>query len=44
MEFMKDMPVRKLPGVGKVNERLLDSIGVKVTFKYLAAFNCSKLT
>ena len=31
MEFMHDMPVRKLPGVGKVNERLLDSIGVKVS-------------
>ncbi|KAH9942472.1 DNA/RNA polymerase [Epithele typhae] len=27
--FMRDMPIRKLPGVGRVNERLLDSIGIK---------------
>ena len=28
--FMKDLPIRKIPGVGKVNERLSDSIGIKV--------------
>ena len=28
--FTKDLPIRKIPGVGKVNERLLDSIGIKV--------------
>ncbi|KAF8629438.1 hypothetical protein AX15_003483 [Amanita polypyramis BW_CC] len=28
-EFMRDLPIRKVPGVGRVNERLLDSIGVK---------------
>lgn len=29
MEFMKDLPVRKVNGVGRVFERELDSIGVK---------------
>ena len=29
--FMKDLPIRKIPGVGRVNERLLDSIGIKVS-------------
>lgn len=28
-DFMRDLPIRKIPGVGRVNERLLDSIGVK---------------
>ncbi|KIY44402.1 DNA/RNA polymerase [Fistulina hepatica ATCC 64428] len=27
--FMKDLSIRKIPGVGRVNERLLDSIGIK---------------
>ncbi|KAE9411202.1 DNA/RNA polymerase [Gymnopus androsaceus JB14] len=27
-EFMKDLPVRKVPGIGRVNERMLESIGV----------------
>ncbi|TDL25971.1 IMS-domain-containing protein [Rickenella mellea] len=27
--FMRDLPIRKLFGVGKVNERVLDSIGLK---------------
>lgn len=27
---MKDLSIRKVPGVGRVNERLLDSIGIKV--------------
>ncbi|EJD03310.1 DNA/RNA polymerase [Fomitiporia mediterranea MF3/22] len=27
--FMRDLSIRKLPGVGRVHERLLDSIGVK---------------
>ncbi|KAI0690534.1 hypothetical protein BC835DRAFT_1307867 [Cytidiella melzeri] len=27
--FMRDLPIRKIPGVGRVNERLLDSIGIK---------------
>ncbi|KAI5117782.1 hypothetical protein M0805_000425 [Coniferiporia weirii] len=27
--FMRDLSIRKLPGVGRVNERLLESIGVK---------------
>ncbi|KAL5524065.1 hypothetical protein ACEPAG_8238 [Sanghuangporus baumii] len=29
IEFMRDLSIRKLPGVGRVHERLLDSIGVK---------------
>ena len=31
-EFMRDLPIRKIPGVGRVNERLLDSIEVKVSY------------
>jgi hypothetical protein len=27
---MQDLPIRKIPGIGRVNERLLVSIGVKV--------------
>ena len=27
---MKDLPIRKVPGIGRVTERLLDSIGIKV--------------
>ena len=30
LEFMRDLSVRKVPGVGRINERLLDTIGVKV--------------
>lgn len=30
MEFMKDLPVRKVNGVGRVFERELDAIGIKV--------------
>ncbi|KAI0315702.1 hypothetical protein OF83DRAFT_1061610, partial [Amylostereum chailletii] len=29
VNFMHDLPIRKIPGVGRVNERLLDSIGIK---------------
>ncbi len=29
--FMAELPIRKLPGVGRVHERLLDSIGVHVS-------------
>ena len=28
--FMHDLPIRKIPGIGRVNERILDSIGIKV--------------
>ncbi|KAI0302716.1 hypothetical protein BC826DRAFT_1089789 [Russula brevipes] len=28
-DFMHDLPIRKIPGIGRVSERLLDSIGVK---------------
>ena len=27
--FMHDLPIRKIPGIGRVNERMLDSIGIK---------------
>ncbi|KAL1723935.1 hypothetical protein EV715DRAFT_190536 [Schizophyllum commune] len=29
MSFMRDLSIRKIPGVGRVNERLLESIGIK---------------
>ncbi|KAF8513145.1 IMS-domain-containing protein [Hysterangium stoloniferum] len=29
LDFMHDLPIRKVPGIGRVSERLLDSIGVK---------------
>jgi DNA polymerase kappa len=29
-DFMQDLPIRKVPGVGRVNERLLESIGIQV--------------
>jgi hypothetical protein len=29
---MRDLPIRKIPGIGRVSERLLDSIGVKVRY------------
>ncbi|KAL5523748.1 hypothetical protein ACEPAG_7921 [Sanghuangporus baumii] len=29
MEFMRDLPVRKVPGIGRVGERVLEAIGVK---------------
>lgn len=28
--FTKDLSIRKIPGVGRVNERLLEAIGIKV--------------
>ncbi|KAI0066045.1 IMS-domain-containing protein [Artomyces pyxidatus] len=28
-DFMRDLSIRKIPGVGRVNERLLESIGIK---------------
>lgn len=31
--FMRDLPIRKVPGIGRVTERLLDSIGIKVNDK-----------
>ncbi|KAF8650421.1 hypothetical protein AX16_005226 [Volvariella volvacea WC 439] len=27
--FMKDLPIRKVPGIGRVNERLLESVDIK---------------
>ena len=34
---MRDLPIRKIPGIGRVNERLLDSIGVKVLAPFIIA-------
>ncbi|KAF9529242.1 DNA/RNA polymerase [Crepidotus variabilis] len=28
-KFMHELPIRKIPGIGRVNERLLDAIGIK---------------
>ena len=28
---MRDLSIRKVPGIGRVNERLLESIGIKVS-------------
>ncbi|KAF8160747.1 hypothetical protein B0H34DRAFT_350409 [Crassisporium funariophilum] len=28
-EFMRDLSIRKVPGIGRVNERLLEAIGIK---------------
>ncbi|GJJ06399.1 hypothetical protein Clacol_000590 [Clathrus columnatus] len=29
LSFMRDLPIRKIPGIGRVTERLLDAIGIK---------------
>ncbi|KAG8968396.1 hypothetical protein FRC03_007593 [Tulasnella sp. 419] len=29
MEFMHDLPIRKVPGIGKVNERILEAFDIK---------------
>jgi hypothetical protein len=31
MAFMHELPIRKVPGIGRVNERLLEAIGVKAS-------------
>lgn len=28
---MRDLSIRKVPGIGRVNERLLESIGIKAS-------------
>src|SRR5262245_31648286 len=30
LSFMRDLSIRKIPGIGRVNERLLESIGIKL--------------
>ena len=32
--FMHDLSIRKVPGIGRVGERLLESMGVKVIVKH----------
>jgi Nucleotidyltransferase/DNA polymerase involved in DNA repair len=34
--FMRDLSIRKVPGIGRVNERLLESIGIKVNSQFLS--------
>ncbi|KAJ7218103.1 IMS-domain-containing protein [Mycena pura] len=29
VSFMRDLPIRRIPGIGRVSERLLESIGIK---------------
>jgi hypothetical protein len=31
MSFVHDLSIRKIPGIGRVNERLLESVGIKVS-------------
>ena len=31
---MHDLSIRKVPGIGRVHERLLDAIGIKVLLEY----------
>lgn len=33
---MHDLSIRKVPGIGRVNERLLESIGIKVCLRIIA--------
>lgn len=35
MEFIRDLPVRKVPGIGRVGERVLESLGIKVRYLVL---------
>ncbi|KAF8070684.1 IMS-domain-containing protein [Lyophyllum atratum] len=30
LSFLHDLPIRKIPGIGRVNERLLEAIGIKM--------------
>lgn len=30
VDFMRELPVRKVPGIGRVNERMLESLGIQV--------------
>ena len=39
--FMHDLSIRKVPGVGRVHERLLDAIGIKVHLEADHIFDCS---
>lgn len=33
---MHELPIRKVPGIGRVNERLLEAIGVKASPTFFA--------
>lgn len=30
MEFMRELPIRKVPGIGRVGERVLQALGINV--------------
>ena len=34
-DFMRELSIRKVPGIGRVNERLLETIGIKVRTLFL---------
>lgn len=38
-EFMRDLSIRKIPGIGRVTERLLEAIGIKVIHTVKPATN-----
>ena len=40
---MHDLSIRKVPGVGRVNERLLESIGIKVRAAPLPAMPWTRM-
>lgn len=31
LDFMRDLPVRKVPGIGRVGEKVLQALGVQVS-------------
>ncbi|KAJ7188315.1 hypothetical protein C8R46DRAFT_1205488 [Mycena filopes] len=42
ISFMRDLPIRRVPGIGRVSERLLESIGIKTCgdiYKYRATLH-----
>lgn len=41
---MRDLSIRKVPGVGRVNERLLESIGIKVSCLLVNGSNFCQLS
>lgn len=42
MKFMHDLPVRKVPGIGRVGERVLEAMGVRVGSNMAMHPNCPK--
>lgn len=44
MAFMHDLPIRKIFGIGRVSERVLDAVGLKVVKHYLVLISIAQLT